>query len=136
MPGRPWRLARSLVKLRAQIDALSPKRNREHDGTVGDTSHSARKSDHNPDARGIVHAIDITHDTEHGCNAASIAEELRKSRDRRISYVIWNRRIFSRTNTPWEWRPYSGANPHDKHVHISVSVGMEDDESPWSICPT
>lgn len=136
MPGKPWRLARSLVKLRAQIDALSPKRNRKSDGDIGDTSHSARKSDHNPDARGIVHAIDITHDPEHGCNAASIAEELRKSHDPRILNVIWNRRIFSSRVRPWVWRPYEGENPHDKHVHVSVTVAGEDDQKPWSICPT
>ena len=132
MAGKPWRLARSLVKLRAQIDALSPKRNRAHDGSVGDTSHSARKSDHNP-AHGIVHAIDITHDPEHGCNAADIAEALRKSRDPRILNVIWNRRIFSSQIKPWVWRPYGGENPHDKHIHISVKIAGEDDQKPWSI---
>lgn len=133
MSARPWRLAFSLVVLRRQVDLMAPNRSKKSDGSIGDLRHSASKSDHNPSRDGIVHAIDITHDPVNGCDAGTIAETLRLSKDRRISYVIFNRRIFSRTQQPWKWRKYTGSNPHDKHVHVSVSVRFEDDAAEWKI---
>jgi hypothetical protein len=49
--------------------------------------------------------------------------------------VIWNRRICSATIQPWNWRTYTGTNPHTKHVHLSVnpSKSMYDSEAPWEI---
>src|SRR5690606_12925388 len=35
-----------------------------------------------------------------------------------IWYIIWNRRIYSRTYG-WKNNPYSGSNPHTDHVHVS-----------------
>jgi hypothetical protein len=126
----PWRVAHSLAQLRRQIDALFPTRSRKSDGTVGDPSHQARNSDHNPwvqaGGMGIVTAMDITHDPACGCSGERIAEALRESRDSRIKYIIWNRRICSATVSPWTWRPYTGANPHDHHVHLSVNASPED----------
>lgn len=115
-----WRLADALLKLREQVNAAYPKRSKASDGSIGDTAHSARTSDHNPDAHGVVNAIDITHDPASGCDAGKLAEALRRSRDPRIKYVIFGGRIFSSKVEPWVWRPYSGANRHDKHVHVSV----------------
>lgn len=69
---------------------------------------------------GVVTAIDITHDPNHGCDAQSIVNALVASRDKRIKYIIYNSRIVSSTVTPWVWRAYSGPNPHTKHFHISV----------------
>lgn len=115
-----WRLAKSLGVLRAQIDRAHPNRDRSSDGTIGDERHQASVSDHNPNRAGVVTAIDITHDPAHGVDSYHIAEVLRLNRDERIKYVISNRRIFSASLHPWEWRPYYGTNPHDQHVHISV----------------
>lgn len=129
----PWRLAGALAKLRDQINAIAPQRSKQSDGTVGDTSHSARKSDHNPDAAGVVHAMDITHDPRFGCDAEAIAEAIRESADRRVKYIIWNRQICSATVAPWQWRTYDGANPHDKHVHISVRSDRADDTRLWEL---
>lgn len=122
-----WTLHPALVKLREQIDARYPARSKASDGAIGDQAHANRKSDHNPDARGVVNAIDITHDPAHGFNAATFAEALRRSQDPRIKYVIFNSRIFSSTVRPWEWRKYNGA-PHDHHVHVSVGGN----EPPWT----
>jgi len=47
------------VQLRDQVDTWFPDRRTASDGWVGDSRHSARKSDHNPDANGWVRAIDI-----------------------------------------------------------------------------
>lgn len=132
--SKNWTLHPALAKLRDQIDARWPDRSRASDGTIGNTAHAARKSDHNPDANGVVCAMDITHDPGPpfqpiGCDGQYIAEMLRVSRDPRIKYVIWDHRIFSSTVQPWVWRPYTGANPHTKHVHISVGG----DQPPWSI---
>src|SRR3954452_14293366 len=130
-----WRVAKSLLTLRAQIDALAPNRNKSSDGTIGDASHSSRESDHNPNDDGVVAALDITNDPAHGVDSGALAELLRTSQDSRIKYVISNRRIFSSTNTPWQWRPYTGANAHTQHVHISVvgDAAHYDDTRSWQV---
>lgn len=134
-----WRVAKSLEVLRGQVNAAYPGRRKENDGTIGDATHQARTSDHNPWVKdgsvGIVTALDITHDPAHGVDTYAIAETLRRNRDRRIKYVISNRRIFSSQLHAWEWQPYSGADPHDHHVHISVlpNKALYDDRSPWTL---
>jgi hypothetical protein len=134
-----WRVAKSLEVLRDQVNAAYPKRSKENDGTIGDAAHQARTSDHNPwvkdGAVGVVTALDITHDPIHGVDAYAIAETLRRNRDRRIKYVISDRRIFSSQLHAWEWHPYTGANPHDRHVHISVlpDKAHYDDRTPWNL---
>jgi hypothetical protein len=134
-----WRVAKSLEVLRDQVNAAYPKRSKEDDGTIGDAAHQARTSDHNPwvkdGAIGVVTALDITHDPIHGVDTYAIAETLRRNRDRRIKYVISNRRIFSSQLHAWEWHPYTGANPHDRHAHISVlpDKAHYDDRTPWNL---
>lgn len=131
-----WRLARGLEKLRAQVNEKWPNRSKNSDGSVGDTSHSARASDHNPDGAGIVHAIDITHDPKGGFDSYAFADMLLKKQDRRVKYIISNRRIGSGPQGPSAgiWRKYSGSNPHDHHCHISIVGGAAaDDASDWDI---
>jgi hypothetical protein len=84
---------------------------------------------------GVVTAIDITHDPAHGVDTYEMAETLRLNRDKRIKYVISNRRIFSSEVSAWVWRPYHGANPHDHHVHVSVKPdkALYDNTSPWDL---
>lgn len=36
-----------------------------------------------------------------------------------VWYVIWNRRIISRTYESQGWRAYTGSSPHTDHVHVS-----------------
>ncbi|NPU63395.1 peptidoglycan-binding protein [Bradyrhizobium sp. 83012] len=131
-----WRLARGLEKLRDQVNEQWPDRSKASDGSVGDTSHSARKSDHNPDAAGVVHAIDITHDPRGGLDSYAFADALLRRQDHRLLYVISNRRIGSGPSGPQPgvWRPYHGANAHDHHVHVSIVSGqLADDVSEWAI---
>jgi lysozyme family protein len=140
---RPWRAAEALKALRAQVDAAFPRRKKGNDGTVGDAAHQSRKSDHNPwivdGANNVVSAIDITHDPASGCDCSLLVEALRAGRDRRIKYLIWNRRIANAAaigSVPaWTWRAYTGANPHDHHFHLSVKPdkALYDDRSPWTI---
>jgi hypothetical protein len=131
-----WRLARGLEKLRSQVNAKWPNRSKESDGSVGDTSHSARVSDHNPDGAGVVHAIDITHDPKGGFDSYAFADMLLAKQDHRLKYVISNRRIGSGTAgpAPGVWRKYSGINPHDHHCHVSIMSGpTADDTQDWDI---
>lgn len=132
-----WRVAKSLNTILAQVNTAYPNRDTSSDGTIGDASHQATRSDHNPDSKGIVRARDITHDPGHGFDSYALAETLRQSHDDRISYVISNGRIFSSTVDPWQWRKYNGSNPHDHHIHISVvsNDSLADDTRPWNITP-
>jgi hypothetical protein len=127
-----WRLAKSLEGLRTQINAAVPNRNKSSDGTIGDQAHSARKSDHNPDSKGVVRALDITHDPLRGVDAGKIAEAIRVSADPRVSYIISNGRI---ANSGKPWKEYGGANKHTLHFHVSVvaSDALADNMKPWHI---
>lgn len=137
-----WRLARSLEKLRDEINAQFPDRSKASDGSIGNAAHAARSSDHNPwvhDHKGqpIVTAIDVTNDPEHGLDSEKLAEALLASRDPRIKYVISNRKIASGADgpQPWVWRKYGGANAHNHHVHVSVEDSEQryDSTSPWDL---
>jgi hypothetical protein len=136
---RGWRVAKSLDRLLAQVNLLAPDRNTASDGTIGDASHQTRDSDHNPWVRdgsiGVVTARDITNDPKHGCSAQQIADSIVASKDPRVKYIIWNKRICSSVVRPWKWRPYKGKNPHTKHMHISVlpDKAKYDDERDWQL---
>jgi len=118
---------------------VSPARSKASDGTIGDAAHATRSSDHNPwvidGDIGVVTAIDITNDVAGGCSAQKIVDALVTSKDARIKYIIWNRKIVSSTVSPWDWRPYSGKNPHNHHFHVSVLPAKEryDATDPWQI---
>lgn len=138
-----WRVAKSLERLRAQINAMAPNRSKISDGGIGDPAHAKRNSDHNPwvdfdGRRGVVTARDFTHDPSGGCDAGAVAERLRVSQDPRIKYIISNSRIASSAakdgQPPWAWRPYTGKNKHDHHFHISVKEekSFYDDEKDWN----
>lgn len=127
-----WYLAPSLVALRTEINRRWPNRDKTSDGSIGDASHAARKSDHNPDwdAGGVVRAIDVDKD---GIDVQELLDAV--VRDPRVAYVIWNKRIASATDDgkPWDWEPYGGTNDHTKHVHISIkhTHAAETDTSRW-----
>lgn len=134
-----YRLAKSLSKLRSQVDARVPLRSKKADGWIGDAKHASRKSDHNPWVRegnlGVVTAIDITHDPAGGLHARELAEALVASRDPRIKYVISEGQICSSKQQPWVWRKYTGSNGHFHHVHISVNASRDlyDNDRDWNL---
>jgi hypothetical protein len=134
-----WRVAKSLIHLRDQVNQKAPNRSKASDGTIGDASHASRSSDHNPwvqDAGiGVVTAIDITNDPSDGCDVEKLVQALVSSRDERIKYIIWNRRIISSQVQPWVWRDYNGKNPHTKHCHLSVKddKALYDSVNEWQI---
>lgn len=130
-----WRVARSLLTLRDQINAKFPNRNKASDGFIGDANHDPT-SDHSPWYGGIVTAGDFTHHPGVGFDIDQFTDELQASRDNRIKYVIANSLIMDTRPqfNPWQWVRYTGSNPHTSHVHISVvASGLCDDPRPWNI---
>src|SRR6476659_10169926 len=133
-----WRTARSIDSsqgLGQEILATDP-------GTtlyyIGDTSHQAGTSDHNPcDCHDVVCAVDVMQ--SNGPDLDRLAEHIRQrvlAGDQRTKYLIWDRRIFSGHGAdypPGVWRSYTGSNPHTDHIHLSVRHGPDryDDSSPW-----
>lgn len=142
-----WRVAKCLDQLLAEINASAPGRSKASDGSIGDEAHWAQgdSSDHNPWCCGwVVTARDFTHDPAGGFDSYAYAEWQRQrcrgdilvngAREYRVKYVISNRKICSPTDN-WAWRTYSGDNPHDHHVHVSVDCtgegGYMDSTEPW-----
>lgn len=132
-----WRLAESLIQLRKEVNDKWPQRSKVSDGTIGNAEHSARTSDHNPDDDGVVKAMDITHDPAKGLDSEALAQTLIRNKDDRIKYVISNKKIASGAPgpQPWKWRPYTGKNPHNHHVHVSVrrEARFFDDRRDWDL---
>ena len=125
-----WHLAPALDQLRAEVNALWPNRSKASDGTIGDAAHSARTSDHNPNARRSVNAIDITAsgiDTSKLINAAKAHPSVR--------YIIHRGRIMNRDIGNFQSRHYGGSNPHNTHVHISIyqSAAAERRTQSWGL---
>lgn len=122
-----WHLAPSLVQFRDEVNKKWPKRSKKSDGTIGDASHAARKSDHNPNSRGSVNAIDITYP---GVDPDVIIAAVKKHPS--AAYVIFNRHIYSATDG-WAKKPYAGISPHTEHLHISIkqSVKAENSTVKW-----
>lgn len=129
-------LSKSGTTLRAQFDARFPKRDKASDGWIGDASHQASVSDHNPcwgcsgQAYGVVRATDIDKGLDKARPDAmqramnELVEYCRKGLDgHRVSYVIYQGRIASGSyaSSYWKWRTYSGPNKHTEHAHISYT---------------
>jgi hypothetical protein len=128
-------LCKAGQQLREQFDDTFPDRDRRSDGWIGDTRHSARPSDHNPDIQsGTVRAIDVDRDISGGAKPdlmPDIADQIRlcaKAGDKRISYIIFEGRIAS-SRMGWRWRKYTGSNPHNHHCHVSFTKAGDNDSS-------
>jgi len=131
------KLCKAGQQLRLQVDDSYPDRDRTSDGWIGDTRHSARPSDHNPDAEGIVRAIDIDRDLSGKAKPdlmPDLADQIRHAAksDKRIAYIIFAGKIAS-PRMGWRWRKYSGINPHTKHCHISFTKKGDADSSFFNI---
>jgi len=106
-----------------QATAISPSRKKASDGLLPSAAHRKQSpnSDHNT---GL--AVDLTHDPKKGIDCVDIFEKLQI--DPRVSYLIFEGKIWSKEKGT---REYTGSNPHDKHLHISIKEGCGDDTSPW-----
>lgn len=136
----PWRVAGSLLQLRAEANAANPGRDKASDGTIGNAAHAATPSDHNPNGAGVVRALDLDVD---GLPLAAAVEAIRvgalTGRLPQMSpggYVILNRRI---TNADFSgWHAYTGPDPHTSHAHVSCSTSPARYDVPtgWGVFPS
>lgn len=141
--GQAWRVVNSLNKLNEQIRAYAPRSVPpatpvESWGSIADAEHSA-SSDHYPHfygalgATAVVCARDFPHAPGLGLDGGVVTEHMRRTRDARVQYIIFNRRITG-VNYGWQWRTYTGDDPHDKHFHVSgVHTAAADGTQPWSL---
>lgn len=129
-------LAPAAVQLRDEINVMFPERDKASDGWIGDPSHAARRSEHNPcwycSGRnyGIVLATDTDiddRDPKRNLRVMLINELIG---DPRVWYIISNGIIYSRT---YGFRPrrYTGSNSHHKHVHVSFRLAKAWDTRPF-----
>ena len=109
-----------------QATALAPKRKKASDGLLPSAAHVKLNpnSDHNT---GL--AADLTHDPKNGIDCAIIFEKWKE--DERVEYLIFDKKIWSRSKSRAGNRPYTGSNPHTKHLHVSIRVDSANDTSPW-----
>ncbi len=122
-----WYLAPSLVALRTEVNLRWPGRDRSSDGWIGDAYHATRTNSHNPvgarggpgvGTKGAVHALDIT---ANGINVTTVLRSV--IGDSRVWYVIYDRKIWSRT-TNWAPIRYTG-DPHTTHIHVNLREGSQ-----------
>lgn len=136
-----WRVAESIRQLHRQLRPLAPNAPAVAFGTVGDAAHGT-SGEHYPrvypglGTRPVVCAGDFP--KAGNLNPWTVLDSIRRSRDPRVAYGISEGRMFSSYPTSrypaWTWRPYSGADRHDTHGHLSV-VGdaRADGTQAWQI---
>jgi hypothetical protein len=109
-----------------QATALKPKRKKASDGLLPSAAHVKQSpaSDHNT---GL--AVDLTHDPVNGIDCFDIFQKLKE--DKRVKYLIFTGKIWSKERAKEGDRKYTGSNKHSKHLHISINDGMGGDTSPW-----
>jgi hypothetical protein len=151
-----WTTVPCLLALRDEFNAVSPARDKGADGTIGDSAHTSSSDhtpdedsdalrDHDADSKNEVHALDIDSSgpwPEEGWFNREILALVERERAEyespttigRLQYVIWNRRIASRS-AHWTWKTYSGADPHTNHAHFSARyvTSAEADTRPWGV---
>lgn len=127
-------LINGLVILRAEFNLVNPHRDHTADGWIGDAVHARRTSDHNPDAHGVVHAIDVdVNGVPMGKIVSYIAGRCRAGAENRLQYIIFRRVIWSRS---WGWtaRAYTGLDPHTGHAHFSSRYDQDAGRGePWGL---
>lgn len=106
-----------------QATALRPKRKKASDGLLPSAAHISQSpnSDHN-----TGYAVDLTHDPANDINCVELFIKLQE--DTRVKYLIFQGRIWSEKNGIKE---YTGSNPHNKHLHISIKDTYGNNKSEW-----
>ena len=109
-----------------QATAIKPLRKKVSDGLLPSAAHQVQNpdSDHN-----TGYAVDLTHDPINGIDCVDVFEKLKE--DKRVKYLIFQGKIWSKEKAKQGNRVYTGSNKHTKHLHISINDGMGNDTSPW-----
>jgi hypothetical protein len=130
-----WVIVPALEDLRVQLNAIAPNRDKSSDGGIGDTSHAAGRSSHNPDETGNpewdndpdnlpeVRARDFDKDLRHPTITAErvVQHLLKYARNGTfwwLRYIIFNKRIWRKSNG-WRQESYTGKNNHSHHFHVN-----------------
>jgi hypothetical protein len=143
-----------LVELAEEFDIVGPKRDHASDGSIGDTAHQSRSSNHNrddtsgsstpqsdSDGEPDIRAIDVD-DSGPFLNGGSMDEftkfivsRCKSGVENRLVEVIYNRRC-AYASSGWVWKDYTGSNAHTEHAHFGAKADsgkLENDRRPWGI---
>ena len=114
------------ISVLRQATALKPMRKKASDGLLPSAAHIKQSptSDHNT---GL--AVDLTHDPKNGIDCVEIFQKVKE--DKRVKYLIFQGKIWSKERAAEGDRKYTGSNQHNKHLHISINEDMAKDTSPW-----
>lgn len=109
-----------------QASAHCPKRKKASDGLLPSAAHIKQNpnSDHN-----TGYGVDLTHDALGGIDCKKIFQYLKA--DKRVKYLIFQGKIWSRDRKDEGDRVYTGPNKHPHHLHISINEKYGNDTSPW-----
>lgn len=129
-----WVVVPNLDDLRDQLNEIAPDRDKSSDGSIGDTSHAAGRSSHNPDktgnpehrdgdAQNEVRARDFDKDLRRpGLTMAMVVHHLvlgaRSGRFWWLRYIIFDGVIYHKSNG-FQARTYAGQNKHREHAHVN-----------------
>lgn len=116
------KLAKTLRILRDDnINIKWPNRPRVNDGWIGDEAHQARRSDHNPNSRDTVDAIDVDATQPPAPKTPIHVPTVIASMIMHPSthYIIHKRRIMDADDN-FHPHIYNGSNPHNTHIHHSI----------------
>ena len=99
--GMTWKLVAGGEDLRDQVNKRWPHRDKASDGSKGDSAHASRASDHNPDSKGLVHALDLDEDLKGSKNDnVWFSDQLiayargKKVGSNRLKNVVYENRLF------------------------------------------
>jgi hypothetical protein len=145
-----WVEVACLVTLNNELWKIAPARDMGASGTIGDQAHAGKVSDHNPDETGAVpihdadkinevHALDVDVDLRQpGLSMRMVVDHIwarcKSGAEKRLRYIIFDHQIAEASNG-WEWRPYTGTDPHTGHAHFSASyvTALEADTRSWTL---
>lgn len=142
-----WVKVKWLPPLFAAFDTIAPGRGKASDGTIGDVTHQAETSGHNPDDTPGVSAERSDPDSIPEVRAGDVTSDLRvpgltmyqvvrnvlfTPRDRdRLIYIICDGWIWRKANG-WSREKYSGSDQHFGHAHFSGDPASDEDGAPWT----
>lgn len=134
----------ALRALDSELTSIAPRRTLPT-WFLGDAAHRLHASSHNPDDTPGSKAEDSDADRiaeirggdyRLPLNASFTPEQLvqalvklcRTGKVKWIKYIIFNRRIWT-ASTGWVTRAYTGANSHEKHIHVSCKPDTASENS-------